>query len=121
MQRNRQVTVPSGELFTFRIERKYVPGFLGESLLYMFRPEDGSPRFTFLLGVPTSLIPDLGPQFDRLAEAGLPYVERELRAGVREDLRIELRQDSEPLVSQAHGLRKYPLPGADQGELGSWG
>lgn len=121
MQRNRQIALASGETFTFRVERKYVPGFLGESLLYLLRPEDGSPRFTFMVAVPGSLVPRLGPEFDRLAEAGLPSVERQLDQGVRRDLRIELRPEGDPLVEEAQGLRKFPMPGADGGEVGSWG
>jgi|ADurb_H2B_02_Slu_FD_contig_21_900989_length_504_multi_2_in_0_out_0_1 hypothetical protein len=121
MQRNHQASVASGEVFTWRSERKYVPGFIGESLLYMFRPHDGSPRFTMLVSIPSSLIPRMGPDFDRLVEGGWPHAERELRAGVRSDLRIELQSGQEPIVTPAHGLRKFPLPGADEGELGSWG
>ncbi len=121
MQRNNKAKVPSGEIFTWRSERKYMPGFIGESLLYMFRPDDGSPRFTYLVSIPSTMISRMGPDFDRLIEGGWPHVERELLAGRRSDLRIELRGDEEPVVSPAHGLRKFPLPGADEGELGSWG
>ncbi len=121
MQRSNLITNEAGQAFRWRVERKFVPGFLGESLLYMFRPEDHSPRFTFLILVPSTLIPRLGPEFDRVAEAVWPFAEDLLQKGFREDLRLELAPDEEPVLSRAHGLRKYPLPGADGGEVGSWG
>lgn len=121
MSRNRTLSLTDGSALTFRIERKYVPGFLGESVLYLFRPEDGTPRFTYMVSFHTSLVPRLGPEFDKLGEAGLAYVREHLEAGVRRDLRLELRLGAEPVVSEAQGLRKFPMPGADGGELGSWG
>lgn len=121
MLRNRRLCTPSGRVFTCRVERKYVPGFQGESLLYLLLPEDGSPRFTILVAVPGVLMARLGPEFDRLAEAGLPFVEAELEAGASSDLRVELDPRGGVHRSPAQGLRKYPMPGADGGEVGSWG
>ena len=121
MLRNRRLSTPSGRVFTLRVERKYSPGFQGECLLYLLLPEDGSPRFTIMVAIPGVLMGRLGPEFDRLAEAGLPYVEAELEAGARADLRLELDPRGGVSRSPAQGLRKYPLPGADGGEVGSWG
>jgi len=121
MQRNNLVTSNAGEAFLWRVERKFVPGFLGESLLYMFRPEDDSPRFTFLVLVPSTLIPRLGSDFDSVARAVWPFAEDLLQKGFREDLQLELKADEAPELKLSHGLRKFPLPGADGGEVGSWG
>lgn len=121
MLRNRTLSLPDGTELTFRIERKYVPGFLGESLLYLFRPEDGSPRFTYMVSFHSSLVPRLGPEFDKLGEAGIGLIREHLDAGIRRDLRIEVRLGADPVVTEMQGLRKFPMPGADGGEVGSWG
>jgi hypothetical protein len=121
VSRNRSYTSPQGQVLTWRVERKYLPNFIGESLIYLFRPEDGSPRFTILVQIPGILVPRLGPEFDRLAEAGWPYVRERLEAGERRDLGIRLRENEEPELFEVTGLRKFPLPGADGGEIGSWG
>lgn len=121
MSRNRIFRTSRGEEFTYRVERKYQPAFTGECLLYLFRPEDGSPRFTVMLCIPGSLVPKLGPEFDRLGESGFPYVARLVEEGRRRDLQITLRPDAEPELAEVQGLRKFPMPGADGGPAGSWG
>src|SRR5690606_11597582 len=106
MSRNLTLTTASGEAFTYRIERKYVPGFLGESLSNMFRPQDGSPRFTVTVSVPGSLVPRLGPEFDLLGQAGLEHVQALLEEGVRRDMRIVLLSSGGSEVTEMQGLRK---------------